>query len=101
MMTVYKLFHVRKDGSIGSLFINRSVRLPVGKWLAAEDHPTKGYAFRPGWHCTFKPDAPHLSTRGRRWFRVEIKGYTIHLRPLSQGGLWYTANQMRIIGPVS
>jgi hypothetical protein len=50
MKIAYKLFRVRKDGTLGPLFINRPQRVPVGKALVAEDHPTKGFAFRPGWH---------------------------------------------------
>jgi len=93
----YKLFRVRKDGTIGSLFINKKAKLPVGKWLKAESYPTKGFAVRPGWHACAKPEAPHLSTRDRAWFLVEIKKVTEHQRPEAQGGLWYTAEKLRII----
>tara|TARA_Y100000310_G_scaffold186813_1_gene186937 strand:- start:430 stop:642 length:213 start_codon:yes stop_codon:yes gene_type:complete len=41
----YKLFRVRKDGTLGSLFINKKERLPIGKWIKAESYPTKGYKF--------------------------------------------------------
>jgi hypothetical protein len=96
----YKLFRVRKDGSLGSLFINRSNRVETGKWLRAEIHRTKGFAYRPGWHTCAKPTAPHLSERGRQWYHVEIKDYKEHQRPDSQGGLWYTATWMRVVKPV-
>lgn len=96
-MKAYKLFHVRKDGSIGSLFINRSARLPMKKWLDAESYPTKGYKYRPGWHCLSKPVAPHLSDKNRRWYEVEIKDATIETRPKNQGGTWFVANKMRIV----
>ena len=99
-MITYKLFRVRKDGTIGSLFINRKARLPLNKWLTAEEYPTKGFAFRPGWHCTAKPEAPHLSEKDRAWFKVEIKHFTEEHRPESQGGLWYLAKKMRILEPV-
>lgn len=99
-MITYKLFRVRKDGSIGSLFINRRARLPLNKWLTAEVYPTKGFALRPGWHCTAKPEAPHLSEKDRAWFKVEIKNFTEEHRPESQGGLWYLAKKMRIIEAV-
>lgn len=56
----YKLFRRRGDGSLGPLFINKRQRIPLGEWLQAEDHPTKGYAHRPGWHCGVAPSAPHL-----------------------------------------
>jgi hypothetical protein len=96
-MIGYKLFRVRKDGSLGSLFINQRQRIKVGEWMPAEDHPTKGYAHRPGWHICSERHAPHLSERGRRWFRVEFTGERSHKRPDSQGGLWYTATSMRVI----
>jgi hypothetical protein len=100
-MIAYKLFRVRKDGSLGPLFINRRQRIPVGRVLRAESHPTKGYAYRPGWHCCGTPSAPHLKlSPDRRWFRVWIDRYSEHLRPESQGGRWYTARKMLVIAPV-
>ena len=99
-MIAYKLLHVRKDGSLGPLFINRRQRTPVGKWLRAMPHRTPGYAFRPGWHCCSRPVAPHLSKKGRRWYKIEVGGhYEEHHRPKSQGGLWYVARFIKVIGP--
>ncbi len=85
-MKAYKLVRLRKDGSLGSLFINRKDRLSIGEWREAEDYPTKGYAHRPGWHCCFKPEAPHLSERDRVWVEVEVDDYKVFKRPESQGG---------------
>ena len=99
-MKAYKLLTVRKDGTIGPLFINRRLRVPIGKWIEAEDHPTKGYAHRPGWHCTNSPVAPHLSERDRRWYLVEIEDYVDIIRPASQGGTWYLAERMKVIRAV-
>jgi hypothetical protein len=96
-MIAYKLLRRRRDGSLGPLFINRRQRVPVGLWLEAEDHPTKGYAHRPGWHCTLRPEAPHLSTRGRVWCRVEVSGTREFNRPESQGGTWVLAERMRVL----
>ena len=96
----YKLFRVRKDGSIGPLFINRPQRIPLGKPLAAEAHRTPGYAYRPGWHVCSRPVAPHLSKKGRRWYAVEIKEWTEHRRPANQGGMWFTANSMTVLRPI-
>jgi hypothetical protein len=96
----YKLFRVRKDGTIGSLFINRSARHPVNEWLMAECHPTNGYAVRPYWHCTSAPEAPHLSTKGRKWYVVEIENYEVLQRPMNQGGLWYLAGRIKIISEI-
>ena len=50
-MKAWKLFSLKKDGSIGPLFINKKQRLTPGVWYEAEEHKTKGFAFRPGWHC--------------------------------------------------
>jgi hypothetical protein len=97
-MIAYKLFRKRKDGSYGPLFINRKQKVFKDWWYGAEEHPTKGYAFRPGWHCCAEPLAPHLSKKGRVWCKVEIEDYTEHQRPANQGGLWYTANLIKIIG---
>lgn len=94
----YKLFRLRPDGSLGPLFIDRHLVVPVGEWLPAECHPTKGFAVRPGWHCTAKPEAPHLSPKGRVWCEVEIEEYRPVERPASQGGVWYLAERMRVVG---
>lgn len=93
----YKLFKVRKDGSIGPLFINASQRIPIGEWLDAEDHPTKGFAHRPGWHATATPEAPHLSPVGRKWFKVQLQGARELIRPGIQGGTWYLADKMKVV----
>ena len=60
-MIAYKLFKVRKDGSIGSLFFAAKDKLPTGIWLKAKSLHKKGFAFRPGWHTCCLPYAPHLS----------------------------------------
>lgn len=96
-ITGYKLFRQRRDGTLGPLFINRRQRLEVGKTYAAEDHPTKGFAHRPGWHVCSERRAPHLSERGRVWARVEISGVTEYPRPECQGGLWFTAQRMKVL----
>lgn len=97
MTTGFKLFRLYRDGSIGPLFINRSLRLEPGRWYRAESHRTPGYAFRPGWHILAEPRAPHLSKKNRVWAAVEFQGATEHLRPAAQGGLWYLAKWMRVL----
>lgn len=97
MITGYKLFRVRKDGSIGSLFIDRRARLEPGVWLKARRIPTKGFAVRRGWHALARPEAPHLSMKGRRWKSVALMGVTKVERPRSQGGTWYIAERMKIL----
>ena len=96
-MIAYKLFRKRKDGSYGPLFINRKQRVLPGVTYQSEEHRTKGFAFRPGWHACAEPSAPHLSKKDRVWCKVIITDYTEHNRPASQGGLWYTANTLKVI----
>ena len=93
----YKLFRLMKDGTIAPLFINKRQRIPQGEWLDAENHPTKGFAVRPGWHCCLTQEAPHLSKKGRIWCEVEIKDYKFFGRPESQGGAWALANKMKLV----
>jgi hypothetical protein len=99
-MIAYKLFIVRKDGTLGSLFINRRARLPIGRWLKADLHPTGGYAVRKGWHVLRNPNAPHLKPMPNRvWYAVEIENFTQFERPANQGGVWYLAERMKILTP--
>jgi len=93
----YKLFRLRKDGTIGPLFINASQRIEVGKWYEAEDHPTPGYQRRPGWHATLKPVAPHLCERNRVWCEVRLTGCSRFNRPQSQGGTWVLARKIKVV----
>lgn len=89
-MIAYKLIRKMKDG-YAPLFINKRLRMQEGEWYAAENHPTKGFAERFGWHCTLKPEAPHLSETidNRVWVKVELSGDLVHYdRPESQGGTW-------------
>ena len=96
-MIAYKLFRVKKDGSITSLFINKSVSLKTNRWLRSQSHPTPGFAVRPGWHTVAQPEAPHLSLKNRAWYRVELKDYQTLVRPKSQGRTWFLAKRMRIL----
>ncbi len=98
----YKLVRQMADGSLSPLFINKKSRLAIGEWLPAEIFPTKGFAVRPGWHCTTKPVAPHLvrnpkGGRPRVWVEVLLKDFTNTTRPESQGGTWILANEMKIL----
>lgn len=93
----YKLLRLRRDGTLGPLFINRRQVIEPGTWLEAEDHPTKGYAHRPGWHACEKPVAPHLSPCGRVWRKVAIRDYVELKRPASQGARWFLAKQMMVL----
>lgn len=99
-MIAYKLVRKLKDGSLSPLFINKRMRIKLGETYTAECHPTKGFAVRPGWHCTSKPIAPHLSERNRVWVKVDIQDWTVHNRPESQGGIWFTANKIKFIGEI-
>ena len=99
-MIAYKLFRIRRNGTAGSLFINRRQVIPFGTWLQAEDHPTKNFAHRPGWHCCEHPVAPHLSMKDRIWCAVEIEDFVPFTRPAAQGGLWYLAQRMKVLHPI-
>lgn len=75
--------------------------IPVGEWLQAEAHRTKGLAFRPGWHCCATQSAPHLSEKGRVWCKVLIEDAQEFLRPECQGGLWFLAQRMKVLEVLS
>ena len=95
-MIAYKLFRLKRDNKLSSLFINKKEILPLNKWLKAKKYPTKGFAVRPGWHSTHYPNAPHLSMKDRVWCEVEIKDFEEVKRPESQGGLWYLSKWLKI-----
>jgi hypothetical protein len=79
------------------LFINKEQVLHLNKRYKAEEHPTKGFRFRPGWHITEKPHAPHLYKKTPRvWAEVEFGDYQELERPAEQGGLWYIAKWMKV-----
>lgn len=105
-MKAYKLVRKKKDGKLYPLFINKTVPTPIGEWLNAECHPTKGFAVRKGWHCCFKPIAPHLKQQlsngeMRVWVEVEVADYTTYKRSEKYGGDWILANKMKIIKELS
>jgi hypothetical protein len=100
-MIAYKLLRVRKNGTIGPLFINKRQIIEVGRWLEAEEHLTKGFTFRPGWHCTTQPKAPHLKIEGRRWYKVEIEDFREFKKPEHQGGVWLLSKWIKVIEPIS
>lgn len=97
----YKLFRKRRDGTYAPLFINKRQKLEKHVWYPHEDHPTKGYAHRPGWHICSKPYAPHLSTKGRVWCLVAFKHMATVQRPECQGGTWYLGSSIRILEELS
>ena len=68
-MRGYKLFRKRKNGTLGSLFINRKLIIEQNKWLKSEPHKTEGFAFRPGWIVVQHQKGPHLSMKERVWWR--------------------------------
>lgn len=97
-MIGYKLFRKRANGTLGPLFINRTQVVPLGQWIDAESHKTKGYAYRPGWHATLRPVAPHLRQGGDRvWAMVSLEGCRTYNRPESQGGEWVLAARMKVL----
>jgi hypothetical protein len=120
-MTTYKLLRLRKNGTLGPLFIEASRVLELGVVQQANCTPTKGYAIRPGFHSTWKPEAPHLDMKGRVWVECTVPGeqYTkeqhqdlfdtrngmsklpsngwyLWPRPANQGGIWIISDQLRL-----
>ena len=100
-MVAYKLLRLLRNGELHPLFINKSVPTPIGVWMDAECHPTKGFAVRCGWHCCFIPYAPHLKLtlsngETRVWCEVEVEDWASYDRPESQGGAWILAQRMKI-----
>lgn len=101
-MIAYKLFKRRCNNTLGPLFINAKLIVPLNEWMEAEDHPTKGYAHRPGWHCTLKPIAPHLKLKPKHgpervWCMVEVENIDTYNRPESQGGTWVLAQRLKVL----
>lgn len=101
-MTVYKLFRLAKDGKLYPLFINRKEETVMDTWLKAECYPTKGFAVRQGWHCCFKPYAPHLKEKlsngeQRVWVECLAKDCETYERPESQGGTWVLAQELKVL----
>lgn len=97
-MVGYKLFRKRKDGTYGPLFINRKQRLEIGPVYEVFGYPTKGYAYRPGWHICHSPCAPHLKMlQDRVWCKVDFELTFILQRPENQGGVWYLGNKLKIL----
>ena len=100
-MKAYKLFRI-KDNKLHPLFINRKQVIPLGEWLIAENHPTKGFAVRKGWHCTLQPVAPHLNMKlkngeQRVWVECEVEDVEHYSRPESQGGMWVLAQKLKAV----
>lgn len=74
----FKLFEMDQNGNLYALFIDKNTIMPINSWLQAENHPTKGFAARPGYHIGQIPSAPWLmsadgtykSQRRKHWKRV-------------------------------
>lgn len=105
-MKAYKLLRKLSDGKLYPLFIHKTFSTPFGEWMQAECYPTKGFAIRKGWHCTFIPLAPHLSIKlangeQRVWVECEVEDYATYNRPESQGGTWILAQKMKVVKELS
>jgi hypothetical protein len=101
-MRAYKLLRKLSNGKLYPLFIHKTYSTPFNEWLYAECYPTKGFAVRKGYHCCFKPFAPHLSMQlangeQRVWVECEVEDWDSYNRPESQGGSWILAQQMKIV----
>ena len=74
----FKLFEMDTENNLYPLFIDKKTIYPIGEWIQAENHPTKGFASRPGIHVGQLCSAPWLmstdgiykSQRSKYWKRV-------------------------------
>lgn len=97
-MIAFKLMAIRKNGTLGSLFIDKRKKVAVGEWMTAQCVPTKGFKVRTGFHSMLTPKAPHLSRKGRVWVKVELAGkIQLEQRPETQGGMWLVSEKMRVL----
>ena len=112
-MIVYKKVRLMKDGTLKPLFIGKDKPFTIGEWQHCEYIPTKGFAPRSistddnskigGWHCCFKPIAPHIADKlssgeKRIWMECEARGRsTVYKRSLLQGGSWILVEEIKPI----
>ena len=74
----FKLFEMDTENNLYPLFIDKKTVYPIGEWIYAENHPTNGYAKRPGLHvgeiCSapwlMSADGTYKSQRSKYWKRV-------------------------------
>ena len=100
-MIAFKLFRKLKNGELRPLFINKTQKIELNKLLHAKEVPTKGYKIRKGWHCLPQPVADHLSKKDRVWCIVKMYNYKKIDRPENQGGTWYVAQKIIVLGEIS
>jgi len=99
-MKAYKLVRQLKDGNLYPLFIDKRTPVEFGVWKQAECFPTKGFAVRKGWHCCFRPLAPHLAMElangeKRVWVECDVEDWESYDRPQNQGGSWILAQRIK------
>ena len=78
----FKLVRLRKDGTVGPLFIDRGFTPEVGPramWYRAKFNPTKGFAER------------------RVWVECRVACFRTYSRPESQGGTWILADRIKFV----
>lgn len=97
-MEGYKLVRLRKDGTIGPLFFDATLRIPFGKWMWFKPLQKKRFCFRPGWHVLRERRAPHLSKRGRIWIKVEMKHYRrMEGSFVPKREIWFIAKRIKVV----
>ena len=85
-MQAYKLFRKRKNGTLGPLFISKTQVIEPNVWLPAKAYRTKRFAFRPGWHCCSKCDAPISRWKGGCGVSLKSKAWKRLSDPLPKAG---------------
>ena len=97
-MIAYKIFKVRKDGSLGSLYCDTKAKYYLDKWYRSSPYYHPKLKFRPGFHATLKPYAPHIKIKkNRAWYKIDVEDYTFFDRPACQGGKWLVCKKMKIL----
>ena len=72
-MVAFKQFRMDKSGNLHPLFVYADEIIPIGEWLMAKEGPRQengkvksklgGLAYRPGWHLSEAPYAPHIGIK--------------------------------------
>ena len=100
-MKAYKLFRLRKDNTLGPLFIDAKLRIPTDTWMKSKlgKPPKSSWKVRQGWHCCYQPVAPHLNSTitSRVWCEVEVRHTTELPRPDRLGGNWILADELKVV----
>lgn len=75
-MIAKKLFTLRKDGTLSSLFYDKKRKLTVGVMYSARNCAPPGRIPRPGFRAVKRKNTFHFVTNGRVWCEVWLENVT-------------------------